>query len=180
MTARSARRGRMDQARRLYDQRNHRQSGRWPRSVVERVTLGWKPLQNVQAYLVWEHFSERRRPHAHGQAIVQNGQSDEPSWACRMFSACLCRQSSGSGRQSRLSRSRQAISVRVVCRHRSIRRNAFEVPYGYSLPYVVAGWVSGAMNDHRSLCQHHAIDAICATSKRRSIRATSPRTIRWN
>ena len=23
-----------------------------------RVTLGWKPIENVQAYLVWEHFSE--------------------------------------------------------------------------------------------------------------------------
>ena len=31
---------------------------RWPRSVVDRVTLGWKPVENLQAYLVWEHFSE--------------------------------------------------------------------------------------------------------------------------
>ena len=55
--ARSAHRGRMDQARRLHDQRTHRQPGRWPRSVVHRASRSaGKPLQNVQAYLVWEHF----------------------------------------------------------------------------------------------------------------------------
>ncbi len=53
-------------------------------------------------------------------------------------------------------------------------------PMAISLPYVSAGEVSGAMNIERSLYQHRAIAPICASSKRRSIRAISPRTIRWS
>ncbi len=40
-----------------------------------RVTLGWKPSEKLQANLVWEHFSEERRPHAHAEAALQNGSS---------------------------------------------------------------------------------------------------------
>ena len=54
--------------------------GRWPRSVVDAASR-WagKPVQSVQAYLVWEHFSEDDDRMRTQQAIVQNGQSGEPS-----------------------------------------------------------------------------------------------------
>ena len=70
--ARSARGGRMDQARWLFGQRTHRQPHRWPRSVVEprhaRLEAGreFADLSRLGAFL------GRRRPHAHGQAALQD------------------------------------------------------------------------------------------------------------
>ncbi len=37
-----------------------------------RITIGFKPTANLQTTLVWEHFSRRRRPHAHRQAALQD------------------------------------------------------------------------------------------------------------
>ena len=46
---------------------------------------------------------------------------------------------------SLLPRSLKLLLVRVVSQHRFTPRNPFEVPNGYSLPYVVAGHVSGGL-----------------------------------
>ena len=44
-----------------------------------RVTLGWKPIENVQTYLVWEHFQRKRRPPAQRQAALQDRSDAQPT-----------------------------------------------------------------------------------------------------
>ena len=59
---------------------------RWMAAICgrRRVTLGWHPLQSVQAYLVWEHFSEDDDRMRTAEAIVQNrsGPDDRGRYQC--------------------------------------------------------------------------------------------------
>jgi outer membrane receptor protein involved in Fe transport len=108
-----------------------------------RMSIGWKPLENLEATLVWEHFSEdddRMRTSkqlcktdpglstVNGTAVPIPGVSPGTQGGIgAAFSVTTGYLSQG-------------------CLPASLyAAESFEVPNGYSLPYVVAGWVSGGM-----------------------------------
>ena len=106
-----------------------------------RLSVAWKPLENLKATLVWEHFSEdddRMRTSKQlcktdpGLSSVNGVHVPNPGEA-------------GGGAII------QAFTVTTGylsqgCLPSSLySAEAFGVPNGYSLPYVVAGWVSGAV-----------------------------------
>ncbi len=101
-----------------------------------RVTLGWKPVENLQAYARLGTFLGKRRPPALRQAALQEGSgADVGRWSrsstlpypartnCPDFDAQFA----------------QPGSVRAACRCRSIRTDAFETPNGQAIPFVAAG-----------------------------------------
>ena len=103
-----------------------------------RVSIGWKPISNLQANLVWEHFSEdddRMRtqkqlcktdpglPSVNGVHVPYPGETGGGG-ITQAFTVTTAYLSQG-------------------CLPASLYSpESFEVPNGYSLPYVVAGWVS--------------------------------------
>ncbi len=110
-----------------------------------RVTIGWKPAQSVQTYLVWEHFSEsddRMRTAkqlcktdpgisnislSNGLNVPVKSPTDLPNGFGAAFGVTTGYLSQG-------------------CLPASLYSpDSFEVPNGFSLPYVVAGWVSGGL-----------------------------------
>ena len=121
-----------------------------------RVTLGLKPTANLQATLVWEHFSEdddRMRtakqlcetdqpPTSINGVPVPSGTSDLEYGNFALFDADY------------LSQGCKATSL--------YSSNAFEVPYGFSLPFVVALGAAGAANT--------AVDPYASTTQSRNLR----------
>ena len=134
-------------------------SCRWPRSVVHAASRSAsKPVENVQATLVWEHFQESDDRMRTAKQLCKT----DPGLSSVLGVLCLCRA------QAMLAvsltdpiltalQSQAAISARVACRLRFMRENSFGVPNGFALPYVVAGWVSGSMAVRQSLCRYRAI-----------------------
>ncbi len=123
-----------------------------------RVTLGWHPLQSVQTYLVWEHFQEsddRMRTQKQlcktdaGLTSVLGTQVHTPDYyQSGVFASFAV--TTGYLSQGCLPASLYA-------------PESFGVPYGYSLPYVVAGWVSGSMrvaDPYASTTQSHNLRVI--------------------
>jgi outer membrane receptor protein involved in Fe transport len=110
-----------------------------------RLSLGWKPLQELRVNLIWEHFSEnddRMRTakqlcktdngltNIGGAHIPNPGDPDAGgnSPILNAFSITTGYTSQG-------------------CLPASLySAESFGVPYGYSLPYVVAGWVAGGLS----------------------------------
>ena len=105
-----------------------------------RLSIGWKPLENLKATLVWEHFSE----------------DDDRMRTSKQ----LCKTDPGLSNVGGVSIPTpiglQPISAAFTvttgylsqgCLPASLYApESFGVPYGFSLPYVVAGWVSGGLN----------------------------------
>jgi len=106
-----------------------------------RLSIAWKPLSNLNATLVWEHFSEnddRMRTSKQlcktdpgpttvdGVHVPYPGElSSQPITNAFVFSTGYLSQG---------------------CLPASLYSpESFEVPNGYALPYVVAGWVSNAL-----------------------------------
>ncbi len=119
-----------------------------------RVTLGWKPSAKLQTYLVWEHFQEsddRMRTSkqlchtdtgptsvlgvpVYDQEYMHKHASVDPlNSAFGVFSGNV---SQGCLPDSLYNKGDPAQGD----------YGSFGVPYGFSLPYVQAGWISGAMN----------------------------------
>lgn len=106
-----------------------------------RISLGWKPLENLKATIVWEHFSEdddRMRTAKQlcktdpGLSSVDGLQVPVPGSIPGGSIAAAFTFSTGYLSQGCLPTSLYS-------------SDSFEVPNGYSLPYVVAGWVSNGM-----------------------------------
>jgi len=107
-----------------------------------RVTLGWKPTENLQAYLVWEHFQESDDRLRSGKQLCKtdNRFGDGPT--------------SAFGGTGYLSQGCIPVSL--------YSPEAFEVPNGGSLPYTLANVnVGGRMS---------GVDPYTATTQSRDLR----------
>ena len=108
-----------------------------------RLSIGWKPLRNLQANFVWEHFSEdddRMRTSKQlcktdpGLSSVGGIAVPEPGSQLYLTNGIGAAFAITTGYLSQ------------GCLPTSLySADAFQVPNGFSLPYVVAGWISGAM-----------------------------------
>jgi len=113
-----------------------------------RVTLGIKPMQNLQATLVWEHFGENddRMRTAKQLCKTDPGPSN-------ILGQHVQTPAEAAGAFSRSSATAVNMVFQITesylsqgCLPASLYSpDSFEVPNGYALPYVVAAWVSGAM-----------------------------------
>jgi len=89
-----------------------------------RLTIGWKPTPDVQAYLIWEHFSENDDRLRSGKQLCKTDPGPPNSNG-----------TAGEGGANPLSQGCLPTSL--------YSREAFEVPNGDSLPYVDALHVEG-------------------------------------
>ncbi len=111
-----------------------------------RVTLGIKPARNVQAYLVWEHFSENDdRMRTSKQLCKTDNPANHPGLQNVLGVHVPTPTETGSD---------PIITAFTIttgylsqgCLPASLYSpESFGVPYGYALPYVVAGWVTGGV-----------------------------------
>jgi len=105
-----------------------------------RVTIGLKPAENVQAHLLWEHFSENDDRMRTSKQLCKTDTGVRSADGMAIPEPLLG--GSGVGQAFRLSTSYTSQG----CLPASLYADeSFGVPYGFSLPYVVAGWISGAM-----------------------------------
>ena len=105
-----------------------------------RVTIGWKPLENVQANLVWEHFSENDNRMRTSKQLCKT----DPGVRDVLGTAVPDPQLGGSGVAQAFKIT--TANVSQGCLPASLYADeSFGVPNGFSLPIVVAGWVSGGM-----------------------------------
>jgi outer membrane receptor protein involved in Fe transport len=106
-----------------------------------RLSVSWKPLQDLQANLVWEHFSEDDDRMRTAKQLCKT----DPGLSSVLGVPVPEPGTEGGGAVI------QAFSITTGylsqgCLPASLYSpESFEVPNGYSLPYVVAGWVSGGM-----------------------------------
>src|SRR5262249_14802412 len=104
-----------------------------------RMSIGWKPLKTLKVNLVWEHFSENDDRMRTAKQLCHNdpGPSAVPGLTVPP-----------TGGYDGLA---QALSVTTAklsqgCLPASLYSpDSFQVPNGFSLPYVTAGYVSGGM-----------------------------------
>jgi outer membrane receptor protein involved in Fe transport len=105
-----------------------------------RLTIGLKPIDHMQMYLIWERFQESDDRMRTSKQLCKN----DPG--LRSVGGVDLPQSGG------ISQPDEAFTITTAhlsqgCLPASLYApESFEVPNGYSLPYVVAGYVSGAMN----------------------------------
>ncbi len=105
-----------------------------------RVTIGWKPLQSVQAYLVWEHFQENDdRMRTAKQLCHSDSPTNHPGLLnVRGVSVPIPEGLSGETAIFVISTG----YLSQGCLPASLYSpQSFQVPYGFSLPYVAAGWI---------------------------------------
>jgi len=109
-----------------------------------RVTLGWKPLQNLQAYLVWEHFQENddRMRTAKQLCHTDPGLSSVAVNGTTYNLVDDRTQTNALGEAFQLTQAKFSQGCLPASLYSS---DSFQVPNGFSLPYVVAGYVSGGM-----------------------------------
>jgi outer membrane receptor protein involved in Fe transport len=119
-----------------------------------RITLGWKPVSTVQAYLVWEHFSENDDRLRSGKQLCK---TDYGPGATSVFSDGKLTAADGtvvtvpgaSGAVFGLS----AADFSQGCLPSSLyASDSFQVPNGFSLPFISGasflGIVSGAVDPY--------------------------------
>ncbi len=126
-----------------------------------RVTLGWHPLQSVQAYLVWEHFQESDdRMRTQKQLCKTDNPANHPG----LLSVLGVPVSEPHGDPVLQAFTLTTGYFSQGCLPSSMYSpESFGVPYGFALPYVVAGWVSGAMrlaDPYASTVQSHNLRVI--------------------
>jgi outer membrane receptor protein involved in Fe transport len=106
-----------------------------------RLSIGWKPLENLKANLVWEHFSENDDRMRTAKQLCHN----DPGLTSVLGVPILPTNAYGSGLDQAFALTTAKFSQ--GCLPSSLYApEAFEVPNGFSLPYVTAGYVSTAMN----------------------------------
>ena len=106
-----------------------------------RLTLGWKPLENLKGTLVWEHFSEDDDRMRTAKQLCKTDPGLESVGGVPMQTP----QSTGGGityafRVNQASFSQGCLPASLYA------PEAFGVPNGYALPYFIAGNLSGAIS----------------------------------
>ena len=112
-----------------------------------RATLGWKPSSNSQIYLVWEHFSEDDdRMRTQKQLCKTDNPTNHPGLLnVNGVPVPIPGVSTGGPIHTAFSITTGYLSQ--GCLPASLySKDSFEVPYGFALPYVVAGWISDGLN----------------------------------
>ncbi len=105
-----------------------------------RVSLGFNPIANLKTTLVWEHFSEDDDRMRTSKQLCQTDQAPTSINGVPVPAGNLSVTGALSLDADYLSQGCKATSL--------YSPNAFEVPYGFSLPYAVAlGAVGGANTD---------------------------------
>jgi iron complex outermembrane receptor protein len=146
-----------------------------------RVTLGWHPVQSVQAYLVWEHFSEnddRMRtqkqlcktdpgPSSVGGVPVMTPDALTSNGVLAAFKITTGYLSQGCLPDSLYDKGHPNAPTPDY--------GSFGVPNGYALPYVVAGWVSDGLK-----VQNPYLNAFQSTNLRDIETQIDPRYIAKN
>jgi iron complex outermembrane recepter protein len=123
-----------------------------------RVTLGLKPTENLQATLVWEHFSESDDRMRTAKQLCKNDPAPTSVNNVPVPAGTLDVRSSGAG-------TLYADYLSQGCRATSLYSpDAFQVPDGFSLPYDIAlGAADGAnenVNPYASATQSHNLRVI--------------------
>src|SRR6185437_4221135 len=101
-----------------------------------RLSIGWKPLENLKANLVWEHFSENDDRMRTAKQLCHNDPGP---------STVLGLTVPNTGAYSGLGQAFAVTTAKLSqgCLPASLYSSeSFEVPNGFSLPYVTAGYVS--------------------------------------
>jgi iron complex outermembrane receptor protein len=121
-----------------------------------RMTLAFKPTEKLQAYLVWEHFSEDddRMRSAKQLCKTQQPPTSINGVAVPPGTSNLYVGYHYEFDGDYLSQGCQATSL--------YSSDAFEVPYGFSLPYVLAMGVAGVANN--------SIDPYASTTQSKNLR----------
>ncbi|HEV2561547.1 MAG TPA: TonB-dependent receptor [Rhizomicrobium sp.] len=112
-----------------------------------RVTLGWKPTENLQATLIWEHFQESDDRLRSSKQLCKTSEPPAfvngtavPAGGLNIYIGPQSSHGISTFNADYLSQGCEATSL--------YSPTAFQVPYGFSLPYAVAlGVISGATAD---------------------------------
>jgi iron complex outermembrane receptor protein len=119
-----------------------------------RVTLGLKPTANLQATLVWEHFSESDDRMRTAKQLCKTAQAPMFVNGVPVSPGSLSIAGAVSLGADYLSQGCEATSL--------YSPDAFHVPYGFSLPYAVALGAVGVANS--------TVDPYASTTQSRSLR----------
>jgi iron complex outermembrane receptor protein len=120
-----------------------------------RVTLGLKPTEKLQAYLIWEHFSEDDDRMRTAKQLCKTDPAPTSVDGASVIPGNL----TITGAVANIS----ADYLSQGCEPTSLYSpDAFEVPYGFSLPYVVGLGVPGAANPN--------LDPYASTVQSRNLR----------
>ncbi len=121
-----------------------------------RATLGFKPTENLQAYLVWEHFSENDDRMRTAKQLCKTSQAPTSVNGVPVPPPTLDVRAEGAG-------SINADYFSQGCEPSSLYSpDAFEVPDGFSLPYAIAlGAADGA---------NVGVDPYASTTQSRNLR----------
>ncbi len=126
-----------------------------------RVTLGFKPSANFQSYLIWEHFSESDDRIRSGKQLCKTAHPPDtvngvavPSGGANYVDGVFI------FGQNYLSQGCEMSSLYSA--------DAFQVPYGFSLPYVVAvnlggNFINGGVDPYASTTQSRNLRVIQST-----------------
>ena len=112
-----------------------------------RVSVGWKPTQDVQAYLVWEHFQESDdRMRTAKQMCYSDNPTNHPG-LLNVYGIPVPTPADNGGLQGETAVFTVTTGyLSQGCLPASLySAKSFEVPYGYSLPYVAAGWLGDGL-----------------------------------
>jgi len=125
-----------------------------------RVTIGFKPVENLQAYLVWEHFSESDDRMRSAKQLCKN----DPGLATVDGAAIPDPRNAGAGNwEQGIAFSLTQANLSQGCLPASLYASeSFEVPNGYTLPYVVGAGVAGFLNT--------AVDPYASATQSRNLR----------
>jgi iron complex outermembrane recepter protein len=130
-----------------------------------RVTLGWKPASDLQTYLVWEHFSEN------DDRIRSSKQLCETSQAPTSIYGQAVPLGTSDGR-ALTGTAFGTDSLSQGCTMTSLYApSAFEVPNGFSLPYVLA---LGLVNDNGNTENVNPYASTTQSTNLRDIQSTIP------
>ncbi len=113
-----------------------------------RVTLAWKPLANLQSYLVWEHFQESDDRMRTAKQLCKTDNPTNHPGILNVLGASVTIPGTTQGTSSGLGAAFTIStgSLSQGCLPASMyAAQSYEVPYGFSLPYIAAGWVSRAL-----------------------------------
>ena len=126
---------------------NHRQSGRWPRSVVHARHAGLEAIRERAGLSRLGAFPGERRPHAHEKQLCKTDNRPRQSGPVTCSGRCDDRIRLRTRRRSWPAAFQVTTGyLSQGCLPASLYSpDAFEVPYGFALPYVVAGWVTAAL-----------------------------------
>jgi iron complex outermembrane recepter protein len=119
-----------------------------------RVTLSFKPSEHFRSYLVWEHFSENDDRMRTAKQLCEK---DTPP-------ASVLGQPVGAGQSGLFGAIYFGANfLSQGCLPTGLYSpNNFEVPYGFSLPYIVAGGLSGFLDTN--------VDPYASTTQSRNLR----------